>query len=857
MHPLHARGHADDKNSADGAGVGDSGTESEEEEDGEGSDKDDNNSTSHPADHVQDKKKNRKRILLPQWLVRLFDKLVGECRNCNDLGQPPLYYKHGTFWFPRKSTWFMLQNLTVTPDDLFNPQFFLWDPKALCKIPCPNCKTELQRHMHISRPRRVVSFNSTFWMIGFQYRCGNCSRLKPASKNITFRSWNSCILAALPRALAAEFPARLSHRGAMYISTVEWMRSSFQNGMGSKQFSDSLRTQHLLRYDKLHLHERVTERGPTAIIQVAYESQVYILQRACNSKTEFCGAVDLSTYAHERFISLPSRNLSLSDLCASVLGRCLPKNVPERVGTDWENKKLTDAQLKYAACDAHVALAIYSRLSLVPVPSPIAPAAPLPLAGTSVLVFNSDKKQPIARGRIARPPQSGILDGMAMKPGQLAVEIQNIMVPGAILPSHQDRPLSSFGPPPFPIIMNRANVCVQQSFVVPSAEPNPTSPTVLPGKSQQRQSVDSEPIPMRPPGDHELPDIPAETEGPAQDSAESLASIIFALLDGGHSSPTSASAHEVDGIALQEGLEILVKQIIPPPDLLYLAVAQVFKTYSPLKDAKTNAPLFNKEAWKTAKQVLELIYNGFLSDPAGIPLYVVTGIGAKTGLPLYRCFRGTNSTEGGVHTHLRSHLPSSESSIQHALACLKDFVLHHNLLVGTLNGTGQKYKGHFSIWITNQIQQYTIALQDWIQTHTDFSNWLNTDFYETSGEVIGVLPITPDMQLANSISPYVEGYQDLVRGSASAPPARYEYLVRLQRTRKAVVPVHTEKECELFHNLMKESPDFKTSLSGNPNWNKVVIVWNQIAEIKEGIYYKVCSQLHLCMYIPNSRFNSV
>jgi hypothetical protein len=41
---------------------------------------------------------------------------------------------------------------------------------------------------------------------------------------------------------------------------------------------------------------------------------------------------------------------------------------------------------------------------------------------------------------------------------------------------------------------------------------------------------------------------------------------------------------------------------------------------------------------------------------------------------------GTNFT---VHTHLRSHLPTSGASVRHANASLCDFVLHHNLRVNT------------------------------------------------------------------------------------------------------------------------------------------------------------------------------
>jgi hypothetical protein len=123
------------------------------------------------------------------------------------------------------------------------------------------------------------------------------------------------------------------------------------------------------------------------------------------------------------------------------------------------------------------------------------------------------------------------------------------------------------------------------------------------------------------------------------------------------------------------------KRIIPPPEQLHGDVAEVFRTFGPLKDATIGLPLFNSAAWAVAKNILELISKGYLSDPPGIALYYQLGVDAKTGLPLYRCMRGTNNTEGGVHTHLRSRLPTSGASVRHANACLKDFILRHNLLV--------------------------------------------------------------------------------------------------------------------------------------------------------------------------------
>jgi len=127
------------------------------------------------------------------------------------------------------------------------------------------------------------------------------------------------------------------------------------------------------------------------------------------------------------------------------------------------------------------------------------------------------------------------------------------------------------------------------------------------------------------------------------------------------------------------------KRIIPPPELLLHLVAKVFCTYGPLKDAKTGLPLFNTAAWGVAKHILELISKGYVSDPPGIALYTQIGVDPKAGgLPIYHCMRGTSITEGGVHTHLRSRLPTSGVSVRHLLACLDDFILRHNLLVRLL-----------------------------------------------------------------------------------------------------------------------------------------------------------------------------
>ncbi|EKM78169.1 hypothetical protein AGABI1DRAFT_101427 [Agaricus bisporus var. burnettii JB137-S8] len=217
----------DEETYADGEGIGAG------EERPEGVEDDD-------FDEEVDEDQSLRRRPLPPWLWNSFNARVDESKPRNVQGLPPLYADKNT--------------RHVTPSDLFNPQFFLWDPQALCKsIPCPQCKAPLQRHQHIPWPRRCVDLNSTFWIIGYRYRCSYCLNLRTQRRTVTYRSWDPQILAVLPSHIANEFSAYLSHQNAMSKSLFEWMRSCFQNGVGSKQFSDSLRVQHLLAYDKLHL----------------------------------------------------------------------------------------------------------------------------------------------------------------------------------------------------------------------------------------------------------------------------------------------------------------------------------------------------------------------------------------------------------------------------------------------------------------------------------------------------------------------------------------------------------------------------------------------------------------------------
>ena len=191
----------------------------------------------------------------PPWLLQAFKACTKQLEVRDAQGLPPLYATSRTFWINGSSPYFTLQEANLSPSILYNPRFFIWDPQALFKdLPCPNCRKVLHRHAVISRPRRCIDVVSTFWIIGFRYRCRHC--LNPRTQKIgtvTWRSWDPRILAVLPPELAAEFPAKLSHRSAMSLTLFTWLWSCFQNGMSAKQFASTVQVQHLLQYDKLHL----------------------------------------------------------------------------------------------------------------------------------------------------------------------------------------------------------------------------------------------------------------------------------------------------------------------------------------------------------------------------------------------------------------------------------------------------------------------------------------------------------------------------------------------------------------------------------------------------------------------------
>lgn len=231
------------------------------------------------------------------------------------------------------------------------------------------------------------------------------------------------------------------------------------------------------------------------------DADLKYLEAACQSPVPFVGGLDLAKYAKDQHVIQSISHCSLSDLCALVLGKCLQKNVPERVSNAWENDHLTDQQIHYAASDVWASLCIYKQLSALNVPQPLLPDIQ---PGTLVLVYSPDSTVVVAHGRILNRLHDKVFDTINVTPSRTVVDIFEVYVPGAIITAHHKRSLDSFGPVPFTVVclqnqLRSFSTLSNLPLTAPTPQAAPGGPpkilhqnlTLLENDNQQSQIIES------------------------------------------------------------------------------------------------------------------------------------------------------------------------------------------------------------------------------------------------------------------------------------------------------------------------------------------------------------------------------
>lgn len=109
------------------------------------------------------------------------------------------------------------------------------------------------------------------------------------------------------------------------------------------------------------------------------------------------------------------------------------------------------------------------------------------------------------------------------------------------------------------------------------------------------------------------------------------------------------------------------------------------------------------------------------------------------------------------------------------------------------------------------------------------TGWVNGNLYQPTKEVMGVLPIPPEICLKTAMGAYVPSLH------GKQP---HHFLAPIQGTQKPVLPIHNQEEWDLFHELLTNDTGFSDPISG-PNWDLAVQLWNNQADVRDKISYKV------------------
>lgn len=454
--------------------------------------------------------------------------------------------------------------------------------------------------------------------------------------------------------------------------------------------------------------------------------------------TPFSGQLDVGQMASERNAAHIG-NTSMTTLCTNVLRKHITRDPMICISPLWGISELPPSFIEHAALEIYAMWSIYHALTAIEAPQKVTFSTP---GGTAVTMYAPDGRT-IAQGVIA-PDRPASFNGVNVTKSRVIMVVHEVLVPaylisGSLLSSHTPTPLSAFGHPPFSILCQAHHL--QTSIAAPLMDLEAASGF---SEDQQANSDSSNdinfPSPFETVPELDEPDsetVPEQTIASSSIDETALQAISQLLVDIVNFSPQCFDLirthikgdiwhlfHQFP-ISLHHGLrrpfaralsaaifltdindkqavtDVLarrnityhakltskpewiltrVRRYVPPPEILFSRVAAVIKTYGPLKDATTGQLLFNDKAWEVTKNILEHIRNGYYSDPPDVPLYFEIGKD-KDGLTLYRCCRGTNDVEGGVHQNLIRRFTSFNVSPRRAVNMIQEYTICHNMQV--------------------------------------------------------------------------------------------------------------------------------------------------------------------------------
>jgi len=479
-----------------------------------------------------------------------------------------------------------------------------------------------------------------------------------------------------------------------------------------------------------------------AIIKVGSKLGVQFAKLTRAYGASCCGSLEIGSYCRERGL-ITSDSLNLGDICAAVLHRQLLFHHSDDL-RKWSITTLTQASAKNAAVIPWAFSAIYEASKVYPVLNRriIGNAVP----GTHVAWCPATADRQAAYGTIVSMPTHPSTRNSRGLGRQVDISISQILVPARIV-EFDGRALQDFGPLPFQITVLQSELRTwrpvestpEESQSISVDIPLPWEGNITFSDVSDVSELSSSDSDSDSSLDSPVPSVtnqwrPSQDMSSTSSSSDVVSNIgndvngvdfellptrvlkdIFHLMDmvkvsKRHSASKEFSWRFRDAIFVcdeedRQRVEAFltskgdtwenkmrsnpswvlhrVRRLVPPPAVLHQIVKDLFEAYGTIICSNTGLPLFDDSTKQRAENVLKAIAAGHVSDPPGISFYFEMGKD-KAGLPLYRCSRGTNSVEGGIHQNIIRKFGSFGASPHLADCVLADYRLRHNIDVSSV-----------------------------------------------------------------------------------------------------------------------------------------------------------------------------
>jgi len=261
-----------------------------------------------------------------------------------------------------------------------------------------------------------------------------------------------------------------------------------------------------------------------------------------------------------------------------------------------------------------------------------------------------------------------------------------------------------------------------------------------------------------------------------------------------------------------------VRRFFPALVILQEHLKGLFNQFGPVLDASTGQPLFNAAAKEAARNVLDLAAGGWLSDPPGVGKCVLRRRN-RNGLPLWLCFRGTNSTEGSVHQMLFTTFLSMKGASAEIIHFVLLEWLHRTNIRAAHHNRGWPCYGQYDTWIVDAIVSFQQRVYG---RRVSFMNHMCAFESDQPEFFCGVSPVPKADRDASGLPD--ETMLEAVKSALPLLSQQMRFLSEKNNTGMPVLPVHTVAERRMYFNV---KADLRRKLGQDPTPTQMAIEFNE------------------------------